>query len=478
MDYLQEIIIANMSLAWLGALLLWRGSQQRAQLKQQLVQSKILSQTDALTGRSNRVHMTELLGEAIACKNANPSLIVVGLDEFKIVNDTLGHPVGDQLLKGVSDRIADLLEPEHKLARLGGDEFAVLINGDSSQFDAQRLAVTIKEQLTEPFEVDADRVVINASIGIAPPPVAGQKIDPTEMLRQADVAMYVDKGELHSPYQIYSAHMDEALQLRRTLSSELDIALANNQLELVYQPLVCARTGKVMSAEALMRWPGKGGRAASPAVFIPIAEQTGLITKLGEWTLDQAVKEIKRQKTIPIAINVSPVQFRVEGFADSVESVIKQHEINPNLLRIEITEGVLISHTGEAKRTMARLRQLGVQVLLDDFGTGYSSLSYLQRFQFDGLKIDRAFIQQLEDGRTGRQLLKSIIALGHSLNMKVIAEGVETEDQAAILQLLSCDLLQGYALGRPDQADKLHTLKPPGSLSDDRSGRAWERGLG
>lgn len=478
MDYVHEIIIANMSLAWLGALLLWRGAQQRDQLKKQLAQSTILSQTDALTGRSNRAHMTELLGLAIADNKVRPSLLVVGLDEFKIVNDTLGHPVGDQLLRDVCDRIAGLLEPEDKLARLGGDEFAVLLKGESSQFDAQRLAVSIKERLAEPFEVDADRVVINASIGVAPPPVMGEKIDPSEMLRQADVAMYVAKTELHSPYQLFLPHMDEALQLRRNLSSELDAALSNNQLELVYQPLVCARTGKVMSAEALMRWPGKGGKAASPSVFIPIAEQTGLITKLGEWTLDQAVQEIKRQKTIPIAINVSPVQFRVEGFADSVEAVINHYQINPNLLRIEITEGVLISHTGEAKRTMARLRKMGVQVLLDDFGTGYSSLSYLQRFEFDGLKIDRAFIQQLEDGRTGRQLLKSIIALGHSLNMKVIAEGVETENQAAILQLLSCDLLQGYALGRPDQADKLHNLEKLGSLLDGRSDKAWQRGLG
>ena len=224
------------------------------------------------------------------------------------------------------------------------------------------------------------------------------------------------------------------------------------------------QTNQMVGAEALMRWPDKPGQAGSPGVFIPIAEESGLISKLGAWALDQAMLEIKRQKTIPIAVNVSPVQFRVDGFAGSVESALERHGIDPSLLHIEITEGVLISHTGEAQRTMKRLRQMGVKVLLDDFGTGYSSLSYLQQFQFDGLKIDRAFIQQLDIGLTGRELLKSIIALGHSLNMKVVAEGVETEDQAAVLQLLSCDFLQGYALGRPGAADALHAMTGPEEL--------------
>lgn len=478
MDFVQEIIIANMSLAWLGALLLWRGSEQRAKLRRELARYNRLATTDSLTGRSNRVHLANLLSQSIADKNSHPTLLVIGLDEFKIVNDTLGHSVGDQLLIEVSERIAKLLSPTDQMARLGGDEFAVLVSQEGSQFEAQVLALAIKDALIEPFESEHDRVVINASIGVASIADSDVRADANEILRRADVAMCVAKGELYTPYQIYAPRMDESLQLRRTLSSELGVALANNQLQLVYQPLICARTGKVMSAEALMRWPGKEGQAASPSVFIPIAEQTGLITKLGEWTLDQAVREIKRQKTMPIAINVSPVQFRVDGFADSVEAVIKHYQIDPSLLRIEITEGVLITHTEEAKRTMARLRSMGVQVLLDDFGTGYSSLSYLQKFEFDGLKIDRAFIQQLEDGRTGRQLLKSIISLGHSLNMKVIAEGVETEDQAAVLQLLSCDLLQGFALGRPDDADKLHTIDSLDTLIGADRMQTWQRKLG
>jgi EAL domain-containing protein (putative c-di-GMP-specific phosphodiesterase class I) len=280
-------------------------------------------------------------------------------------------------------------------------------------------------------------------------------VDAAEALRRADVAMYVAKGSRHSSFAIYSPDMDETLKIRRTISAELDAALSRGELQLVYQPLVCARTGKLVSAEALMRWPGKSGQAGSPGIFIPIAEETGLITRLGDWALDEAVSEIKRQKNLPIAVNVSPVQFRGDKFAESVSAAIARHGVDASLLRVEITEGVLISHTEEAYRTMRQLREMGVQVLLDDFGTGYSSLSYLHKFEFDGLKIDRAFLQQLNDPRTGINLLKSIIALGHSLNMKVIAEGVETEEQAAILQLLACDQLQGYALGRPDRPEKL-----------------------
>jgi len=462
MSVLSAILLANISLALLAAIILWQGTRHAAQLAAVREQFATLSSTDPVTNLPNRATLHDRLNAALSVNGPEPSLMVMDLDGFKVVNDTLGHETGDELLKAVAMRMTSCLHEKDLLARVGGGEFAALITRPDSVHRATQTAQSIDKAMSAPFRIREDVINIKANIGIA---AAKQDDSPaTEILRRADVAMFAAKSEKQESIRVYTPEMDEALQLRRTINSELDLALMNNQLQLVYQPLVCARSGKVMSAEALMRWPSKQGQAGSPGVFIPIAEESGLISKLGAWALDQAMLEIKRQKTIPIAVNVSPIQFRVDGFASSVEAALERHGIAPNLLHIEITEGVLISHTGEAQRTMKRLREMGVQVLLDDFGTGYSSLSYLQQFEFDGLKIDRAFIQQLDIGPTGRQLLKSIIALGHSLNMKVVAEGVETEDQAAILQLLACDFLQGYALGRPDAADKLHGVKRPEEL--------------
>ena len=450
MSVLSAILLANISLALLAAIILWQGTRHASQLAAVREQFLQLSSTDPVTNLPNRATLHDRLSAALSVDGPEPALMVMDLDGFKVVNDTLGHETGDELLKAVAMRMSSCLHEKDLLAR------------SDAVNRASQTAQSIDKAMAAPFRIREDVINIKANIGITR---AKQDDSPaTEILRRADVAMFAAKSEKQESIRIYSPEMDEALQLRRTINSELDLALMNNQLQLVYQPLVCARSGKVMSAEALMRWPSKQGQAGSPGVFIPIAEESGLISKLGAWALDQAMLEIKRQKTIPIAVNVSPVQFRVDGFASSVEAALERHGIAPSLLHIEITEGVLISHTGEAQRTMKRLREMGVQVLLDDFGTGYSSLSYLQQFEFDGLKIDRAFIQQLDIGPTGRQLLKSIIALGHSLNMKVVAEGVETEDQAAILQLLACDFLQGYALGRPDAADKLHGVKRPEEL--------------
>ncbi|MEZ5946433.1 MAG: bifunctional diguanylate cyclase/phosphodiesterase [Hyphomonas sp.] len=456
MTLLTGIVLGNIAMALLAAVLMWRSLLSARDLKAALVQTQQMSATDPLTGLPNRSGLLSRAVELMAAADTGATMVVLDLDGFKMINDTLGHQAGDELLGAVGERLRACLGEDGLLARLGGDEFAALFSGPEADADAVRFIGCAEAGLARPLVVSDDVVTMTLSAGVA---VANTSdIAPAELLRRADIAMYVAKSARHTCWAAYDTEMDESLQLRRTISAELEAALTRNELQLVYQPLVCTRTGQVMSAEALMRWPGKEGRAGSPGVFIPIAEETGLILKLGEWVLDQACIEIKRQKTIPIAVNVSPVQFRVDGFAESVEAAIQRHGINPELLRIEITEGVLISHTDEAQRTMRRLRDLGVQVLLDDFGTGYSSLSYLQKFEFDGLKIDRAFIQQLEDGATGRRLLQSIISLGHSLNLKVVAEGVETEDQAALLQLLRCDFLQGYALGRPDTAEKLHAL--------------------
>ena len=453
MAWLTSLFVANMLLAALGVTLMFRAARQREDLNAANLTRKILESTDDLTGLPNRENLRVELTKALKQQGDDLALLFVDLDGFKEINDTLGHAVGDDLLIQMSKRLTEKLGDDGLVARMGGDEFAALLRGENALDRAVKFARSLEGVITAPFNFDRGNVTLNASIGISH--AEGEATDVTEMLRRADVAMYVAKAEGHTRYRVYSSDMDETLRLRRSVSAELEVALLEGGLRLVYQPLVCARTGRLVSAEALMRWPAKEGAAGTPGVFIPIAEETDLIIRLGDWALNEALIQIKALGNIPIAVNVSPVQFRVEGFAKFVEEAIRRHGVSPELLRIEITEGVLIEHTEQAQKTMRDLRKLGVQVLLDDFGTGYSSLSYLQQFEFDGLKIDRAFIQQLETGRMGPQLLKSIIALGHSLNMKVIAEGVETEDQAALLQLLRCDMLQGYALGRPGSVENL-----------------------
>ncbi len=474
---MAHLVLANVALALLGAVLLWRSALASQALHRSLSQTQRLAATDVLTGLPNRTGLHQEIERRLAAGRTANALLVADICGFKFVNDTLGHDVGDALLVAAAARIRSCLSDDMYMARLGSDEFTILVEGADAGNRLETLAGALHQEMRQPFDFNADAIDIKLSIGLAA--AMPGELSAGELVRRADVALHVAKAEKHLAFKLFSPDLDDALRLRRTIGVELDRALGANKLQLVYQPLVCARTGRVMSAEALMRWPEKTGSAGSPGVFIPIAEETGLITRLGDWALEQAILEIKRQRHIPIAVNVSPVQFRGETFANQVEAAIARHSINPNLLRIEITEGVLISHTGEAQSTMRRLRAMGVQVLLDDFGTGYSSLSYLQQFEFDGLKIDRAFIQQVQDGRSGRHLLKSIIALGHSLNMKVIAEGVETEAQAAILQLLSCDYLQGYALGHPDTADKLHAIsRPIELLGGDRKGPAWDQAFG
>ncbi len=465
MTWLTSLFVINTLLAALGITLMFRASRQKEDLQAAEIAHKTLVTTDDLTGLPNREKLRQELSAALQ-NHQNAALLFVDLDGFKEINDTLGHAAGDELLIQMAQRLSGHIGGKALLARMGGDEFAALLTGDRSLGRAIEIARDLEDVISAPFSFEHTNISMTASIGISH--FEKGATDLTEMLRRADVAMYVAKADSNNSYRVYTEDMDETLRLRRTVSTELEAAMLAGGLSLVYQPLVCARTGRLVSAEALMRWPGKEGAAGSPGVFIPIAEETGLIIELGNWALNEALIQIKALGNIPIAVNVSPIQFRVEGFADYVAEAIRRYDVKPELLRIEITEGVLIEHTDQAQKTMRELRKLGVQVLLDDFGTGYSSLSYLQQFEFDGLKIDRAFIQQLETGRMGPQLLKSIIALGHSLNMKVIAEGVETEDQAALLQLLRCDLLQGYALGRPGRIEELSQL----SASEEMMSRA------
>lgn len=334
MSFIAQVVIANVALALLGAVLLWRSALASQALRRSLSQTRRLATTDTLTDLPNRAGLQQAIERAMPAGRRETGLLVVDLCGFKVVNDTLGHDVGDALLVASAKRFQACLTEDMLLARLGADEFAVLLSAAEASDRLATLAGALHEAMRQPFEFNADMIAIKLNIGIAS--LAPDERSAGELVRRADVALHAAKTEKHRAYKLFAPELDETLRLRRTIGVELDRALSDNKLQLVYQPLVCARTGRVMSAEALMRWPDKKGSAGSPGVFIPIAEESGLITKLGDWALEQAILEIKRQRHIPIAVNVSPVQFRGEKFADHVEAAIARHGINPQLLRMRL----------------------------------------------------------------------------------------------------------------------------------------------
>ncbi len=431
-----------------------------SRLNARLSSARQAASTDSLTELLNRSAFTHEL--AVAFDADGPlQLVYIDLANFKEINDTLGHEAGDTVLQFISRRLISHTPTNGRVARVGGDEFCIILP-ETSLDRAQNICAKLAS--SENAQVDLGGRLVSAamSIGIAERTEDCSNAD--ELLRRADRAMYEAKQGQSGP-MVYDASMDEAQRVKREIRNELGLALAQNELKLFYQPLVDARTGELVSAEALMRWPNKVGPAGSPAEFIPIAEETGLIQELGTWALQTVLSEIKLHKNLPIALNVSPRQFLTSDFARTVADALIKEGVEPRQLKIEITEGVLIQHTTSAQRILRELREIGVQILLDDFGTGYSSLSYIQKFKFDALKIDRAFVRAMDGSETGQDLLRSIVNMGHSLNMKVIAEGVETKRQAAALQLLGCDILQGYALGAPGPAERLRSYTLPAAVA-------------
>jgi len=413
--------------------------------------------TDAVTGLKNRIAFSRDL-EALLDRGGQGEVAVLflDLDRFKEVNDTLGHKVGDGLLKGVAERLRELLPADATLARIGGDEFAAIVRLDPTR-PVDDLAVQIVETVYEPFLIDDHVVHVGASVGIA----KGMRPTSTadELLRQADIAMYDAKFSKTDSFRIFDERMSNMIALRSSMRNELERAIRNDELQLKYQPIVDCRTGDLTSIEALLRWPSSSQGEISPGDLIPLAEESGQILALGAWILDKALLAARELGDVPIAVNVSPVQFRHHGFATIVSDKLLAAGVSPELLRVEITEGVLISHLHAAKSTIRQLRQLGVVVVLDDVGTGYSSLSYLQNLDFDYLKIDKSFMKDLGRRQLATQIMRSVIDLGHSLELKVVAEGIENDWQARLLQLLNCDYLQGYFIGAPMPLEELHEFR-------------------
>ncbi|MDO9713563.1 bifunctional diguanylate cyclase/phosphodiesterase [Paracraurococcus lichenis] len=414
---------------------------------------------DALTGLPNRTLFRQRLDEALARtrRGANCALLCLDLDHFKEVNDTLGHPIGDALLKAVTARLLDSVRETDTVARLGGDEFAIVQIDAEQPTAATALAKRLVETLSTPFELDGHQVVVGTSIGIAMVPGDGEDAD--ALLKNADLALYRAKAEGRGRWRFFEPEMDARMQLRRALEIDLRRALAMGEFELFYQPIVDVASRRVSGLEALIRWRHPERGLVPPDAFIPLAEEIGLIVPLGEWVLAEACRKAATWPGTPkVAVNLSPAQFASRGLVDAVTSALELSGLTPARLELEITETVMLQDTEATLATLHRLKALGVRVAMDDFGTGYSSLSYLQRFPFDKVKIDRSFIRGLEQSRQSDAIVGAVTDLCLGLDMTTTAEGVETEAQFEALHRKGCREAQGYLFSKPRPAGEIPNL--------------------
>jgi diguanylate cyclase (GGDEF)-like protein/PAS domain S-box-containing protein len=410
---------------------------------------------DDLTGLPNRTLIMESIHHAIASSyhSGMPvALVCIDLDNFKNVNDTLGHEIGDELLTQAASRLAGVVSSTQLLGRTGGDEFFILMPDVDDTCFVQNLTGDIIGAFRSPFVINDHPHYITASIGTAMYPQ--QSVDAQTLLKNAELAMYQAKKMGRNQCQFFSESINTLLNEKMAIESALRGVEQRNELELFYQPIIDGRTRKIVSCEALLRWKTNDGSYIMPDVFIPVAEDTGLINNIGKWVLHQACKDLRHihqtiDANIKFAINISPKQLQERNFSQHVEEQINLFELAPEMLKLEITESVMIHDVGETQANLRQLCNKGFQLSIDDFGTGYSSLAYLQKYPFAVLKIDRSFVSQIESNTNNAKLTAAIINMAHSLDMQVVAEGVETDKQQQFLMGCNCDFLQGYLFSRP-----------------------------
>lgn len=411
-----------------------------------------LATYDSLTGLLNRFRMSKLLDTTLSAFKAQKracSIMLIDLDRFKHVNDTLGHPAGDALLKQVAERLIKVVGDREKISRLGGDEFQIILQDVEDRGSLGETAERIIKSLSQPYMVDGSRCIIGASVGIAVSPFDGQSSE--DLIRNADLALYAAKGGGRGRFRFYSSELLQVAEDRRVLEEDLRDALGKNEIWLAYQPVVNAKTNIVTGFEALLRWnhPERGN--ISPALFIPIAEEANMIGELGEWALHKACEQAAAWPSkMKVAVNVSPIQFANDLLPKIVENALAQSGLPAELLELEITEGVFLQESSDTDSMFAALKKIGVRLALDDFGTGYSSLGYLKTAPFDKIKIDQSFVRGATEpeSRNGA-IIAAIVALAEALDMETTAEGIESLDQLELIQNLNVSHVQGYVYSQP-----------------------------
>jgi diguanylate cyclase (GGDEF)-like protein len=405
-----------------------------------------MARHDALTGLPNRLLFAERIDQAISQIGRSSigfAVLSLDLDQFKQVNDTLGHPVGDELLRSVAERLISCVREIDTVSRLGGDEFAILQCGLEKPEQAAGLARRIVEVLSAPYEIEGHRVTISVSIGISVAPGDGTSYD--KLLKNSDVALYLAKADGRATWRFFEPEMDVRLQVRRALELDLRDALANEEFEIFYQPIYDLSKNRICGFEALLRWRHPSRGLVSPADFIPLAEEIGLIVPLGDWVLRNACSEANSWPShVKLAVNVSAVQFKNERLVKTVTDAIRKAEFSARRLELEITESVLLANNVTTLSKLHELRNFGIGISMDDFGTGYSSLSYLRSFPFDKIKIDQSFVRMMSAKEGSRAIVRAMAGLGSSLGIRTTAEGVETEEQLAWLRGAGCDEAQGF----------------------------------
>jgi diguanylate cyclase (GGDEF)-like protein len=454
----------------------WHTEELRGEKIRAEEQIRQLGLYDSLTDLPNRHLFKEQLSDAVARADRTGQALVMlslNLDRFKRINDTLGREVGDLLLKEVASRLTKSLRQtdyvtrndshaaSHHIARQGGDEFTVLLGDLSQAQEATKVARRILEALSQPFNLNGNEIVMSASIGIAVYRLDGN--DAESLLKNADAAMHYAKEQGKNNYQYYNDKMNTSAFQKMTLESNLHKALERDEFSLYYQPKIDVASGSTIGVEALIRWRHPDLGLVSPAEFIPMAEESGLIVPIGEWVLDSACTQLRAWQEdgltpVPVAVNLSAKQFHQQNIAAIVMRALQDHGVDPRLLELEITESTAMRNAEATGTTLRNLKALGVRIAIDDFGTGYSSLSYLKRFPIDSLKIDRSFVTELPGNQDDATIAQAIITMAHALRLKVIAEGVETEAQLEFLTANGCDEIQGYYFSRPLPAEQCTQL--------------------
>jgi diguanylate cyclase (GGDEF)-like protein/PAS domain S-box-containing protein len=458
-----------------GAVIVFRDVSATKAMALQMVHS---AEHDFLTGLPNRRRLNDRVGQAIALAPRHKkkvALLFLDLDGFKHINDSLGHPIGDKLLRSIGKRLLECVRGSDTVSRQGGDEFVVLLSEVAHAEDAAITARRMLLAVAEPHSIDQHELHVTASIGVSISPDDGQ--DAETLIKNADTAMYQAKQNGRQRYQFFEPAMTVRAVERQSLEESLRRALERREFALHYQPKVDLRSGRITGAEALIRWTHSTRGLVPPAQFIPVAEECGLILPIGRWVLREACRQAKAwidegRPLSTIAVNVSAVEFQDQSFLEGVFGVLEDTGLDPRCLELELTESVLMKRADYTESVLTALRASGVQIAVDDFGTGYSSLSYLRKFSIDTLKIDQSFVRQICETPDETSLVTAIINIGRSLKMRVVAEGVEREDELAFLQAHECDEAQGFHFSRPVAAKQFASLLDKGVVAKVLAGRA------